>query len=79
MAPSIRNVTLEKGAKYTASQLLHGRLDGQHAHANLIKLRVGSWYPFTPLLTPNKAARGFYHLDCGRLLCPASYNWDDPV
>lgn len=79
MAPVIPDMIHEKGVGYTSSQLHQGRLDGRRAHANSIKLLVGRWHSFIPALTTDMATRGFHHLDCGRLLCPAPYDWGSPM
>ncbi|KAI0822190.1 hypothetical protein BC628DRAFT_1391476 [Trametes gibbosa] len=37
------------------------------------------WDQFNPPIAPDaKSTRGFNHPNCGRLLCPASYDWSDP-
>jgi len=82
MAPALllhilhRKGRLEGGA-YISCQLLLGRLAMLSAHSHSVELAIGSWYRFNPGLTIDKAARGFYHLGCGRLLCPPIYNWDN--
>jgi hypothetical protein len=48
-----------------------------------LKLVVVSWiYELfgdspQPLQARQKAGRGLDHDDCGKLLCPVEYNWDD--
>jgi hypothetical protein len=81
MAPILLDVIRERGPSlgmsYISQHLLRGRLDVRRAHVHSVKQAIGSWCPFSPSLTADKATRGFHHPDCGRLLCPAIYDWDD--
>ena len=81
MAPILLDVIHKRGpslgASYVSQHLLRGRLDVRRAHVHSVKQAIGSWCPFNPSLTADKALRGFHHPDCGRLLCPAIYDWDD--
>lgn len=83
MAPTLLDVIQEKGMtsglSYLSQHLLKGRLDVRRAHTHSVKQAIGSWCPFNPSLTSDKAIRGFHHPDCGRLLCPAMYDWNDPT
>ena len=83
MAPTLLDVIHEKGKSlglsYISQHLLWGRLDVRRAHIHSVKQAIGSWCSFSPSLTTDKATRGFHHPDCGRLLCPAIYDWDNPA
>ena len=83
MAPTLLDIVHEKGLSlglsYISQHLLRGRLDVRRAHTHAVKQAIGSWHSFNPSLTADKSTRGFHHPDCGRLLCPAIYDWDDPV
>jgi len=83
MAPNLLLSVLQKrgrveGGAYISYQLLRGRVAVHRAHLHSVELAIGSWYPFNRSLTVDKAARGFYHLGCGHLLCPPIYDWDSP-
>jgi len=73
----IRDMGDTSGSSNVVKHLNRGRRAILHEHANSIGELIGSWYTFSPALTASKATRGFPHPDCGRLLCPAMYNWDD--
>lgn len=50
-----------------------------------LKRAVASWLlelfgPSTPAIKPHsKDERVFENMNCGRLLCPGEYDWDDPT
>ena len=79
MLPIISNVVNDLGVDYTSQQLLKGRLDTRNAHLRSVSAEIGQWHTFEPPLTVGRGARGFLHMECGRLLCPPLYNWGDPT
>lgn len=83
MAPVLLDEIQERrpslGMSYISQHLLRGHLDVHRSHTHSIKQAIGSWLQFNPSLTGDKGTRGFHHPDCGRLLCPVIYDWDDPM
>ncbi|KAJ2992167.1 hypothetical protein NUW54_g8000 [Trametes sanguinea] len=62
-------VLLEDGRRGVRGVDLHG-----------IKKAVLTWNKYEPVIPSDaKSVRGFNHPECGRLLCPVRYDWNDPV
>jgi hypothetical protein len=62
-------------------QIEEGRRAARHENVHSIKEEILHWgLTFEPPLDPSsKEQRGFYHFDCGKLLCPPEYDWNDPL
>ena len=59
-----------------ASLLEAARGDTRRSHATTVKKPVGGWHIFSPGHT-EKGPWGWFHDECGRLLCPPNIEWDD--
>jgi len=79
MAPTLRGIIQERGLEFTSRHLQQGSLAVRNSHAQSVTREIGYWHRFNPVLTSDKSTRGFQHLECGRLLCPALYDWVDPA
>ena len=54
------------------------RSDTRWSHASAVKDSIGNWHIFTPGLSKKKNAPwGFDHIECARLLCPPSVEWNE--
>ena len=79
MVPTLHDIIQEKGLEFTSRHLQRGSLEVRNAHAHSAMQEIGYWHHFNPVLTSDKSTRGFQHPECGRLLCPALYDWVDPA
>jgi len=54
------------------------RGDTRRSHASAVKDSIGNWHAFNPGLTKKKDALwGFDHIECARLLCPPTTEWNE--
>jgi len=68
-----------EGSKIVATKLEAGRRGARSEDISSMKEKISGWRDFTTPYNPNqRSLLGFKHADCGRLLCPASMDWDDP-
>ncbi|KAI0684094.1 hypothetical protein BC835DRAFT_1422595 [Cytidiella melzeri] len=66
------------GATQMSHTLEQGRRKLRQAMVDSIKRHIRDWYAFTPPLVPGRRdQQGFKHNDCGCLICPADYPWDN--
>ncbi|KAI0693019.1 hypothetical protein BC835DRAFT_1306910 [Cytidiella melzeri] len=66
------------GATQMSHTLKQGRRKLRQAMVNGIKRHICDWYAFTPPLVPGcRDQQGFKHNNCGHLICPADYLWDN--
>ena len=68
---------------YLALQLQHGANSARSDDVNHIKAEVCSrvnnqYKPDVLLQKGDRSNRGIQHDVCGKLLCPVTYNWDEP-
>ncbi|RDX47355.1 hypothetical protein OH76DRAFT_1526069 [Lentinus brumalis] len=81
-APDIVDEIAKRGPTGTttlARELETGRSGVRGVDIHNIKKAVLTWNRYEPLILPEaKSVRGFNHPECGRLLCPPTYNWSDP-
>ncbi|CDO68243.1 hypothetical protein BN946_scf184842.g6 [Trametes cinnabarina] len=68
-----------KGTLLVARDLEIGRMAVRSADIHGIKKAILTWNQYVPVIQPDaKSTRGFNHPECGRLLCPVTYDWSDP-
>ncbi|KAI9059258.1 hypothetical protein FKP32DRAFT_1173950 [Trametes sanguinea] len=68
-----------RGAFEVARELGEGRQGVRGVDLHGIKRAVITWNVYEPPIPADaKSVRGFNHQECGRLLCPAKYDWSKP-
>ncbi|KAI0634459.1 hypothetical protein C8Q77DRAFT_1112247 [Trametes polyzona] len=78
--PQIPDEIATKGPEYVEEigyLLDRGRTSLRGTTLDGVKKSIGEWYAFVPALNSDKALRGFNHPVCGRLLCPAQFDYGD--
>ena len=77
-SPTVKAELARAGSnKEKIGSLLEGaRGATRRSHAAAVKRSVGGWHIFSPGLS-KKGPWGWYHDECGRLLCPPNIEWND--
>ncbi|CDO74305.1 hypothetical protein BN946_scf184839.g11 [Trametes cinnabarina] len=82
--PMISDQIAEHGPGHVdvVAQLLdRGRVSVRSTDLNSVKLAIAGWRTFNPPIPLDRSAskdlRGFNHPGCGKLLCPAKWDWSD--
>ncbi|CUA77218.1 hypothetical protein RSOLAG22IIIB_12623 [Rhizoctonia solani] len=59
------------------SRLDNGKTAAKTEDNRTFKTQIPKWHTWDPLLSLNKNERGLQHMECARLLCPITVDWDD--
>ena len=74
--PKISDLVAERPLTELTSQLDKGRNEFRNSQVHVIHDRIPSWGIGVP---EDKQLRGFGSDVCGRLLCPSTQDWEDPM
>ncbi|KAF8965639.1 hypothetical protein BDZ97DRAFT_2057933 [Flammula alnicola] len=83
LAPLVPDLVLnfgDQGLQRVASQLDKARSKARASDVGSMKTHIHQWRKFEPPIVGNGSKRhllGFHNMSSGRLLCPASKNWDN--
>ncbi|KAG1810273.1 uncharacterized protein HD556DRAFT_1435985 [Suillus plorans] len=67
-----------QGSVIISAKLEVGRRGSRSEDINSMKDKIGRWRTFAPPYNPDhRSMLGFKYPDCGKLLCPASLDWND--